>query len=154
MTPTKPTPIEVDQSGRIEFTKEDTALAFSNGEQFCLLIPARVKRACIRRLRERRISGPTLYVRLFAVGLYFLLRDYIGAPSRIVIDIEYFGRENQIKEHLVNLFRRHGCWVDASEIQFQQIGKKSPAHLLALGTFRGEKKPDLVLSQTDLLGEF
>jgi hypothetical protein len=35
--------IEVDQSGRIEFRGTDTILAYSNDEQYAILIPSIVK---------------------------------------------------------------------------------------------------------------
>src|SRR3990172_2318981 len=95
--------IEVDQSGKIEFTKEDTVLAFSDGISFSLLISATTKRACIRRLRAAGLSGPTLYTQLFAVGLFFLLKEHLKRWTQVMIDTEYFGREPQIKEHLLNL---------------------------------------------------
>jgi hypothetical protein len=126
--------VEVDQSGRIEFTSHDTVLAFSDGESFSVLIPASVKRACITELRSRGLSGPTLYVRLFATGLYSLLKKHIQKLSRVTIDVEYLGKEAQIEEHLINLFRRAKHKVDAEQIQFRLIGKKSSAHLLALDT--------------------
>lgn len=146
--------VEVDQSGRIEFTKEDTVLAFSDGVSFSVLIPASVKRACVRKLRERGLSGPTFYVQLFATGLFFLLKDHIESLSQVCIDVEYLGKEAQIKEHLINLLRRAGHRVESDQIQFRWVGKKSAAHVLALETLRGDKRPDLTLGQEDLLGEF
>jgi hypothetical protein len=146
--------VEADQSGRIEFTREDTVLAFSDEISFSVLIPASVKRACVRKLRERGLSGPTFYVQLFATGLFFLLKDHIESLSQVFIDVEYFGKEAQIKEHLINLLRRAGHRVESDQIQFRWIGKKSAAHVLALETLRGDKKPDLTLGQEDLLGEF
>jgi hypothetical protein len=55
---------------------------------------------------------------------------------------------------LINLLRRAGHRVESDQIQFRWIGKKSAAHVLALETLRGDKKPDLTLGQEDLLGEF
>jgi len=146
--------VEIDQSGRIEYTKHATALALSDGISFSLLIPATVKRACIRTLRRQGLTGPTFYVQLFATGLFFLLKDHIEVLTQVVIDVEYTGKETQIKEHLINLLRRAGREVEPWKIQFQQIGKKSPAHELALDTFRGDREPDIVLTQEDILGEF
>jgi hypothetical protein len=45
--------IEVDQSGKIEDTRVDTVIAFSNGLSGTILIPAVVKRVCIRALRKQ-----------------------------------------------------------------------------------------------------
>jgi len=146
--------VEVDQSGRIEYTKEDTALAFSDDTHFSILIPASVKRICVRELRDRSLSGPTLYTQLFATALFLLLKDHIRKISPVIIDVEYKGKEAQIKEHLLHLFQRHNITVYPDEIDFDWIGEKSPAHFLALETFRGDKDPDLEISEDDLLREF
>ena len=90
--------VEVDQSGKIEFTSEDTVLAFSNGKQFSLLVPATVKRECVQQLRQVGLSGDTLYIQLFATCLFFLLKGHLNNLARIIIDIEYSGKEAQIKD--------------------------------------------------------
>lgn len=48
--------VEVDQSGKIGDTKVPTVLAFSNGRSFAVLIPAIVKRECLKRLRGQEIG--------------------------------------------------------------------------------------------------
>lgn len=146
--------VEVDQSGRIEYTRHDTVLAFSNGISYSILIPRAVKRNCINELRRRGLSGTTFYIRLFATALFLLLKDYIGDLERITIDTEFPGREPQIKEHLINLLRRSGYPVEAHQIEFRSVGKQSPAHKLALATFRGNREPDLRIGEEDLLKEF
>ena len=145
---------EVDQSGRIEFTKEDTVLALSDGVAYTILIPSIVKRSCVRILRQRGLSGPTFYVQLFAVALFFLLRGQMEGHPRIAIDVEYEGKEAQIKEHLLNLLHREGIAVERDQIEFHHIGKKSQAHALALDTLRGRKEASRMLTEADLLGQF
>lgn len=146
--------VEVDQSGNFEVTKTDTVLAFSNGVRFSVLIPTTVKRNCITQLRKRGLTGPTLYVQLFAVGLFFLLKDSIDQLEEVVIDTEYEGREALIKDHLMNILRRSGSSVRRGQIRFGHIGKESAAHSLALATFRKNKAPDLVLTLEAILGQF
>jgi hypothetical protein len=68
--------VEVDQSGKIGKTNEDTVLAFSNGLAYSVLISRQVKQQCVRELRRRGLSPQAIYLRLFAVGLHFLLRGY------------------------------------------------------------------------------
>ena len=101
--------VEVDQSGKFEVTKTDTVLAFSNGVSFSVLIPTTVKRNCITQLRKRGLTGPTLYVQLFAVGLFFLLKDYIDQFDEVVIDTEYEGREALIKVSVQGVDMRMGA---------------------------------------------
>ena len=66
--------VEVDQSGKIGKTNEDTVLAFSNGMAYSVLISRQTKQQCVKELRRRGMSPQATYLRLFAVGLYFLLR--------------------------------------------------------------------------------
>lgn len=146
--------VEVDQSGKIGKTNEDTVLAFSNGRRFAILIPSQVKQECVKALRQRGFSPQSTYLRLFVVCLYFLLRNYIVEVDLILIDVEYPGKNAQIKEHLLNFLRRSGIEVGKHKISFSHIGKKSNAHQIALDTFRGKLKADLVLSVEDILGEF
>lgn len=138
--------VEVDQSGRIEFTTEDTALAFSNGVSFTVLIPKSVKRACIKELRAQGRAGATFYFQLFAVGLFFLFQNHIERLATIIIDTEFEGNEPQIKEHLLNLLKRNGYKIDPEQIGFGHIGKHSPAHHRALATLRKQEKPRLCLT--------
>ncbi len=44
--------VDVDQSGKFENTKHDTVVAFSNGIDFSVIIPATVKRDCITALGD------------------------------------------------------------------------------------------------------
>jgi hypothetical protein len=83
-----------------------------------------------------------------------LLRDHIEELEQVTIDIEFPGREPQIKEHLINLLRRRGHQVEARQIGFRAVGKQSPAHKLALATFRGDREPDRIVREEELLGEF
>jgi len=55
---------------------------------------------------------------------------------------------------LINLLLRAGRQVKAHQIQFRPIGKQSPAHKLALATFRGDRAPDRIIGEEELLGEF
>jgi hypothetical protein len=148
--------VEVDQSGKVEFTGEDTVLAFSDGVQFeySMLIPAVVKRECVRLLRGGGFGGPLLYPQLFAVGLYFLLRNHVNNLVRITIDLEYFGRDDDIKAHLLNLLKRSNFEIDPDALQFGQVGKQSGAHKLALATLRKKRQPDLILTKEEIMGEF
>ncbi|MBM3135442.1 MAG: hypothetical protein FJZ89_09230, partial [Chloroflexi bacterium] len=69
--------IAVDQSGKIEQTDKATALAFSNGISYAVLIPARVKRKAITILRATGRRGKSVYISLFAAALYQLLKDHL-----------------------------------------------------------------------------
>jgi hypothetical protein len=53
--------VQVDQSIKVEQTHKDTVVAFSDGIRYAILIPARVKREAIQRLRRSGRRGPRLY---------------------------------------------------------------------------------------------
>ncbi len=146
--------VEVDQSGKIEDTKEDSVLAFANGKQYSILIPATVKRDCIQALRLQGRPASTFYLQLYTIALYFLLREHIATLSRVSIDSEYMGQEVRIQEFLLNLLHRHGYQASAHQLYFTSVGKSSPAHTVAWETLRKKRQPDRVLTLEELLGEF
>lgn len=146
--------VEVDQSGKIERTHTDTFLAFSDGLHYVICIPARVKRlgqAALRAKWRRRESKKSIYIRLFAVGLFLLLKDHLADLGQIVIDTEYTGRESDIKGMLLELIRFSEPDYPAECITFQRIGKRSSAHNLAWEAHRGKRKPDNTITKEELL---
>lgn len=146
--------VEVDLSGRIEVTKTDTALAYANGLHKSILIPASVKRICILEARRNGIIGPTLYNQFFAISLFLLLKEDINKFSTITLDYEYVGREQKIRDYLINILRRRKYTISYDQIHFSHIGKKSPAHELAIATLRGIEKPNKVIKSEEILREF
>lgn len=143
--------VEIDQSGKIGKTNEDTALAFSNGRQFSVLIPRAVKQTCLRTLRQQGYEPNTIYLRLFVAGLYCLLREHIDVIDLAIIDVEYPGHSDTIRRYLLNLLRRDGADIRKERITFAYVGKESPAHDIALATFRGDRKANRVLTAPALL---
>ena len=146
--------VEIDQSGKVEDTKEDTVLAFANGITFTILIPAIVKRKCVQILRENGLSPKIFYLQIFVVGLFFLLKDHIANMSHVIIDREYLGKDADIKLYLMNYLRRRQYRVDSEQIHFGHIGKGSAAHSLAIDTLRKRKQPNRKLTLEDIFGEF
>lgn len=91
--------VEVDQSIKVE-QSGSTILAFSNGISGACVIPSTVKNYIYKALRTRGKSVQTAYLLLFSAGLFLLLKDYLQIASRIEIDIEYQGKENDIRGFL------------------------------------------------------
>ncbi|MGA9349863.1 MAG: hypothetical protein WBW48_13815 [Anaerolineae bacterium] len=143
--------IEVDQSGKIEQTDKNTALAFSNDISYVVLIPARVKREAINLLRVTGKRGKNLYISLFAAALYQLLKDHLDRVDLIVIDMEYEGNEQDVKLALLNLIWQRHPTYPAANITFRCIGKKSTAHKKALAAYRGVATADRTLKVEELL---
>jgi hypothetical protein len=146
--------VEVDQSGKIEDTATDTVLAFSNGKSYAICIPAQVKRECLLTLRTVKGSGKRLYWRLFAVGLFLLLKGHSQQLSLVTIDIEYIGHMHKIKQHVLNLFAQAGKPMDPDRLRFGLIhrgGRVPAAHDKAYRVHKGVEKADMVMTINGLL---
>jgi len=148
--------VEVDQSGRVDQTDRITVLALANGLRYSIQVPATAKRSCLRELRRKWSSKDPKsgYVVLFATLLFFLLKAHVPKLKTVLVDVELPGHEASIKEHVLNLFKRHGMKMDRDIIDFQRVGKKSPAHDLAIKVFRGKVAADRKVTAEEILGEF
>lgn len=140
--------IEVDQSGKIEDLRQDTVIAFSNKEQFSVLFPRKLKREIIYEYRNKIRQ---LIQRLFAICIFYCVKDYIHNKELIMIDLEYLGWEADIKTYLIPILRCKYKNFDKKIIKFNHIGKKSPAHKIAKSTNQGEIKPNKILTKKEIL---
>jgi len=142
---------EIDQSNKIESTG-DTALAMSNDEEYTIRIPSREKRAAMDALRyhPRGKRRKRVYLLLFAVGLYYLIRE-LPAGEVVIVDTEYAGHEKSIKNMVLRMLWRDNPIFDANDISFGYVGKKSPAHKKALAIYRKRARADRTLKARDLL---
>lgn len=141
------THIEVDQSGKIEQLNKDSVIAFSNRNQYSVLIPKKVKQEAYQ-LYKGKVKN--LRYRLFSIGIYFCLRDYIPKKELVTICCEYKGKENLIKSFLLDYFRIDYPSIDSKFIRFGIIGKKSNAHAVAIDVYRGNRKSNKTLSLEDI----
>ncbi len=124
--------IEVDQSGKIE-TPHLTVLAYANGQVYTILIPTRVKREVLGRLRVRGLSRSLAAIRMFAVALWLLLRDVIDTTTAITIDTEYIGHEADIKAALLRLAWQRGSQIAAIRLYSARSTKSQGAQAGDLG---------------------
>lgn len=146
--------VEIDQSGKIGDTKVPTVLAFSNGEDFAILIPATVKRKCLLALRERGKETESLYIQLFSVCLYLLLKDHAKLLSQIVVDLEYPGHDLQIAQQILHLMRRSKATHPRFYVDFDRVGKKSRAHQKAWNVYNRMERPNKVIGYREIMAEF
>jgi len=141
--------IEVDQSGKIEQLNKDTYIAFSNHEQYCVKLPKDIKQGIVY---EYRTKVRQIVQKLFAICVFYCLKDYLGRKELITIDLEYPGWEDFIKRELVFHIKRNvHSNFDNKIVRFGLIGKDSKAHKLALRTFREEEKPNKILTKGEVL---
>ena len=143
--------VEVDQSIKMEQTQGDTVLAFSDGIERTILIPAKVKRAWQRELRARGVKPGMIVLRMFASGLLLLLEDRMEHISSVTIDTEYEGKEGEIKGLLLRFILKWVPDFPKEAIAFRQVGKQSGAHVLAWETHKARRKPDRRVTIEELL---
>lgn len=138
--------IEIDQSGKIE-SYINTVIAFRNGEQFSIFLDRKIKNEIIT---NYRIKYKDIIYRLFSICIFYCIKDYLDKIQNIFIDVEYKGREKDIKKHLLRFIWRIKSDFDKDKIQFDIIGKKSRAHRLAYQTFIGKLAPNKVLTRKEV----
>jgi len=138
--------IEIDQSGKIEKTSKHTYLALSNSEHFVLKISSTEKKKIQNYFRN--IGKPRIFIyATFASLLAILFKNIKHKSNQIIIDIEYPGKNQLIKDLIKNINSN----FPIDDIHFHLIGKKSRAHFLAYGTAINQLKPDLVVKSNDIL---
>ncbi|HEY74181.1 MAG TPA: hypothetical protein G4N99_13035 [Thermoflexia bacterium] len=135
----------------MEVLRVDTALALSNGITASILIPAAVKREVYRQLKYRGVKHNMIVARMFAAGLFLLLRDYLGSITTVIIDVEYEGWDAIIRGLLLARIRKVSPCIHKDQIGFGYVGKKSPAHKVALEVFRKKHAPGKKINAQGLL---
>lgn len=147
--------IEIDQSNKVERTAQNTILAMCNEHQRTILIPAKVKRQTLKKLRRQGKGRNLAYYQLFTASLFLLLEPHmphiIKHRENIMIDTEYVGQDDKIKGALLEYIRQIGLDLSKRQIFFAQVGKKSKAHKMAWGVQRGNFKADRIITLNDLL---
>ena len=139
--------IEIDQSGKIEQLDKNSIIAFSNKNQYSVLIPKEIKKE-IYNLYKGKIQD--LRYRLFCIGIYYCIKDYVKEKELITICYEYLGKENLIKSFLLDYLRKDYPTIDSKIIRFGSIGKNSNAHAVAIDVFRGNRRPNKILSLNEV----
>lgn len=128
------TKFQIDQSGKIEDTGDDTILALAGGDfSYTLKITRKVKREVQQYFRKQ--GEPSLFVyKTFAVGVFILLNAYNARIDSVTIDREYPGHERPLSEMLNRLFVLYGV-CNKLFYSFSLIGKTSVAHAAAHKVF-------------------
>jgi hypothetical protein len=143
--------IEIDQSGKVEHTNRQTVIAFSNHTRVAVIIPATVKKECLRILRATGRNQQIYILQIFTAGLFWLIEPYLHQLETITIDLEYPGHDGDIKGMLLNAIRRIRDDFSKHQISFRSVGRKSGAHYKAYGVFTGKEKGERVLTTEQIL---
>ena len=113
--------IEIDQSGKIEFTAVQTVVADSLDN--VIKIKGKEKRIIQKMYREK--GKPKLYLlETFSFITACLIKESLSRANYYVIDVEYPGHNDIIKRYILLFARKLKIRIDTLNITFNHIGKK------------------------------
>ena len=138
--------IEVDMSGKIE-DYLDTVVAFRNKEQYTVLLKRKIKTEFLTKYRSKYKD---IHYRLFAILIYYCIKNYLSKIQLVIIDNEYEGREEDIKGNLLRVIWKDYPNFDKRLVKFSRIGKKSNAHRIAYQTFVGKLAPNKIITEKEV----
>lgn len=140
----------IDQSGRVEETNKITIVALADIEKsFTIVLPSKIKKELLETFRKN--GKPKAFpIIVFATVVFMTMLRSKTYPPELIIDIEYPGHENTIKNIIITLCRRFK--KKTPEIYFANIGKKDLAHIAAWKTYKKIVKPNLTLKSEDFKG--
>jgi hypothetical protein len=140
----------IDQSGRVEETNKITIVALADKKKsFAIALSPKTKKelqAIFRKLGKPK----TFPVVIFADTVFMCMLRSRNFPQELIIDSEYPGHENTIKNIIITLCRRFKKKVP--DIYFSNIGKKDPAHLAAWNVYTKKAKPNIILETENFKG--
>lgn len=142
----KKSKIEIDQSGKIEQTNLDTIIVLSNGVEYSIVLPKKVKRLLQGIFREQ--MRPRMFIYDTFAALLVLIFTKTKPKKKIVIDKEY-RNEDLIKARVFEFLKMHKVNY-IPDIEFALVGKRSPAHILAAKVGSKKIMPNLVLTLEDV----
>ncbi|MBU2544984.1 hypothetical protein KKC65_00805 [Patescibacteria group bacterium] len=141
--------IKIDQSGKVEDTKANTVVAFSNGKRKSILINRKEKRELETIFRKNNKSKVFIF-KTFAILIFLLIKDDLIEIQHISIDLEYPGKDYLIKDYLLTMIRKYRSF-DKRDIAFTRVDRKTKAHELAINVYRNHIKPDIIVDKKDVL---
>lgn len=109
--------VEIDQSGRIEYTRKPTVLAFSNSKQYSIMISASEKQY-LQRIYHKAGKSRILMIKTSAVLIYLLIKHKLKSGDEVIIDREYEGYDRVIKEYLLQFAKKDNLIIEKSSIHF------------------------------------
>ncbi len=145
--------IKIDQSIKVE-DPGDSVWAFANHKTFTLVMRAKVKRKALEILRAtiKSRSRKVAKLKLFALGTFLLIEDFLPEINSILIDREYEGRssESQIKGFVLEFIWKARPDFPKTALSFGKIPDGSPPDQLAYAVHKKQRPPDKVANIKDL----
>lgn len=140
----------IDQSGRVEETNKITVVALADSKKtFTIVLTPKIKKELLEIFRKNG-KPKTFPIVVFAHIVFMTMLRSKTYPQELIIDIEYPGHENTIKNIIITRCRRYK--KNPPEVYFANIGKKDPAHIVAWKTYKKLQKPNLTLKSEDFKG--
>ena len=143
-------PYQLDQSGRLEYTSQDTVLAIANSKKKTILIKAKEKRF-LQQVFRTMGKNKQYAIRTFSIMIYYLIKT--NPPPHLIIDLEYPGWEDNITSELINLFKRNSRNFNPHSLEFKAIGKSAEAHWQAYHVFKRKRRPNIIITAKEILNE-
>ena len=135
--------IEIDQSGKIEFTSVGTIVGDSQGN--FVFIKAKTKRL-IQSLFRNAKKPRKFIIETFVFLVAKLIQVSFSKKNIYILDIEYPGKQKEITKSLISICHKLQTQINLSQIRFSHIGKRSKAHSTAYLQFkRKNKKVDITV---------
>jgi hypothetical protein len=135
--------VDIDQSNRLE-NSGPTYLALVNHIAYTIKIPTKIKSMGRELLEAKHIPKKQIYPFLWAACVFLLLKNHLNRlakeAGKIVVDDEFDGHQDIIKNALLEYIRNHYGEFPEHRIVIGSIGKNSSAHVKALRAKR-EKEP-------------
>ena len=133
--------IQIDQSGKIEYTSVPTVVADSKGNY--LFIKSNDKKYLQQIFRKA--GKPQMFViETFSLLVLLVIQKTFSRSADYVIDVEYPGKNEIIKSYIIRFSRKLKIAILPEQINFSLIGKKSKSHWFAIKRFRNELKGEIV----------
>lgn len=139
---------QIDQSGKIEQTNINTVIAITNGKNLSVILRKKDKRILEKVFKKMGKAKSYPYV-VFAALLAILLK-LADIETKAVVDREYLGHENTIRERTLRFLNS----LDSKRetiIEFGHVGKLSKAHDWAAKVGSKKVKPDKVVGLEEIL---
>ena len=140
---------QIDQSGKIEQTNLNTVVALTDGKKFTVVLGKKDKR--ILEATFKKMGKIKSYPYVVFAALLAILLNLVDVKNKVIVDREYMGHENTIRERTLHFLHSLGVESDLI-IEFGHVGKLSKAHDLAAKVGSKKVKPDKVVSLREVLG--
>ena len=112
-----------------------------------MLLPKKIKQELFQDFKSKFRQ---LRFRIFAICLYYCLEGYLKNKEIIIIDVEYDGKDAEIKTYLLPLIKKKYENFDKNVIRFSHLGKKSKVHEIAILTNRDVLRPNRILTKQNI----